>query len=465
MVDEHIQPVQIREASERRFNAYVIWARGAGMLPPITEVAWLEIEPARVFGTVFLDLTDQDLHSAVLAPDLAGRYRGVAMLQDHADVREAVDKTAASMVHVHDDYDRRRAQGDEKLSVDFFARAAKESKLHTRFRYLRDSLSAVAAKRMIEIAMRWYENQDGSYIEQFQTTGFDARVWELYLWAVLRESGHRVEQPEPAPDFLARGVLGDFYVEATTANPPPPGMVVAPPETEDEIFEYVHNYLPTRFSGPLSAKLNDKGYWKREGIDLTIPFVVAIQDFHQELSMTWSQSALFEYLYGVRVEKMESNGKVQKVEVPVGQLKWGAKELPSGFFKLPDSEHISAVAFNAAGTLTKFNRMGIAAGLGDPKVTVVHQGRRFARDNSGVEEKFSQVVTEDYEEDWIDGLTVFHNPHALHPLPFKALPGAAHVFEEDGLHRQLAPAGHLVTSTTDVVVRTGLSSVTAATSE
>lgn len=454
MVDGETQPVQIREVSERRFNAYVIWARGSGMLPPIREVAWLEIEPARVFGTVFVDLTDQDLHSAVLAPDLAGRYRGVDILQDHANVRDAVERTAASMARVHGKYDEARAQGDEQPSMDFFATVAKESKLHTRFKYLRDSSSAVAARRVIEIAMRWYENQDGSYIEQFQTTGFDARVWELYLWAVLRESGHRVEQPKPAPDFLARGMDGDFYVEATTANPPPPSMAVPLPKTDEEIFEYVHNYLPTRFSGPLHAKLSDKGYWQREGFDLTIPFVVAIQDFHQDLSMTWSQSALFEYLYGVRIEEVESNGTVQKVEVPVNLLKWGTKELPSGFFKLPESGHISAVAFNAAGTLTKFNRMGIAAGLGDPNVTAVHKGRRFSKDNTGVEEEFSQRVDEGYEEDWVDGLTVFHNPNALHPLPFEALPGAAHVFEEDGLHRELAPAGHLVTSTTDIVTTT-----------
>ena len=436
-----------------RFNAHVVWARGPGGLPPIKEVAWLEIAPARVFGAVFVDLTDQDLHSAVIAPDLAGRYRGVDILQDHSSIREAVERTAASMARVHNDYDHARAQGDEKPSVDFFAKVAKEGKLHTRFKYLRDSPSAVAGRRLIEVAMRWYENQDGSYIEQFQTTGFDARVWELYLWAVLREAGHRVEQPKPAPDFLARGLAGDFYVEATTSNPPPPNQVVPLPEADEDIFEYVHNYLPSRFSGPLFAKLNDKGYWTRDGLNLAIPFVIAIQDFHQELSMTWSQSALFEYLYGVRVEEVESDGKSQKVEVPVTHLTWGPKVVPSGFFKLPDSEHVSAVAFNAAGTLTKFNRMGIAAGMGDPSVKVQHVGRRLSSDNSGVEEAFSRSVTAGYEEDWVDGLTVFHNPNALNPLPFEALPGAAHVFEENGLHRQVAPADHLISSTTQIIVR------------
>lgn len=463
MASKRGAPLEIHSITERRFNAYVVWARGVGIIPPITEVEWLEIAPAKVLATVFLDHTDQDLNGAVLAPDLAGKYRAVETLPSHSNIPDVMNATAESMVRVARDYDRSRTQGDEKPTVDFFAEVAKESKLHTNFKYLRDSTAAIAARRLIEIAMRWYENQDGSYVEQFQTTGFDPRVWELYLWAVLREARYHVEQPKPSPDFLVRGLTGDLYIEATTANPPPPDKVVPLPKTERAIFEYVHSYLPTRFSGPLTAKLK-KRYWEGDGI-LDIPFVVAVQDFHQELSMTWSQSALFEYLYGVRIEEVESDGKMQKVEVPVTVLKWGGKQLPSGFFKLADSEHISAVAFNAAGTLTKFNRMGIAAGMGDPTVTATHEGRRFSKDNSGVEEEFSQLVTENYEEDWIDGLTVFHNPNALQPLPFDALPGAAHVFEENGVRRQFAPAGHLVSSTTKIFVQSSSVPATATAAE
>ncbi|WP_146073352.1 hypothetical protein [Cryobacterium sp. N22] len=458
MANKQVEPVEVHAIPERRFNAHVVWARGAVLLPLVKEVEWLEIKPGRVFGTVFVDLTDQDLNGAVLAPDLAGRYRGVDMLSSYANIRDVIYDTAAKMTRVHNHYDKLRTQGDEKPSEDFFAKVAKESKLHTRFRYLRDDPSAVAARRLIETAMRWYENQDGSFVEQFQTSAFDARIWELYLWAMLREAKLRVEQPKPAPDFLARGLEGDFYVEATTANPPPSDKVVPLPETDEATFDYIHNYLPTRFSGPLCAKLN-KRYWEREGVE-DIPFVIAIQDFHHELSMTWSQSALFEYLYGVRIDEVEIDGSVLKVELPVTTIKWGDKELPSGFFKLADSEHISAVAFNAAGTLTKFNRMGIAAGMGDPTVTAQHVGRRFSKANAAEEEAFSHLVTEDYEEDWIDGLTVFHNPNALHPLPLEALPGAAHVFEEKGLHRQFTPVGHLVTSTTTLIVSSGSDTVT-----
>jgi transposase InsO family protein len=36
---------------------------------------------------------------------------------------------------------------------------------------------------------------------------------------------------------------------------------------------------------------------------------------------------------------------------------WGTKEIPSGFFDLPDAEHVSAVLFNSSGTIAKFNRI------------------------------------------------------------------------------------------------------------
>lgn len=59
-----------------------------------------------------------------------------------------------------------------------------------------------AAREIISEMMRWHESADGNFVEQFQTTGFDARVWELYLFTVLTEANLEVSHPKPAPDFL-----------------------------------------------------------------------------------------------------------------------------------------------------------------------------------------------------------------------------------------------------------------------
>jgi len=38
--------------------------------------------------------------------------------------------------------------------------------------------------------MRFYEDTDGNFVEQFQTTAFDACIWELYLFATFTELGY-----------------------------------------------------------------------------------------------------------------------------------------------------------------------------------------------------------------------------------------------------------------------------------
>lgn len=84
--------------------------------------------------------------------------------------------------------------------------------------------------------MHWYEDADGNFGEQFQTTGFDARIWELYLFAALSEAGYIIDKSAPAQDFAAVGPLGEFLVEATTVNPSinAEGNVVPIPPTDTE---------------------------------------------------------------------------------------------------------------------------------------------------------------------------------------------------------------------------------------
>lgn len=38
--------------------------------------------------------------------------------------------------------------------------------------------------------MNWYEDVDGNFVEQFQSSAFDARLWELYLYAMFVELGY-----------------------------------------------------------------------------------------------------------------------------------------------------------------------------------------------------------------------------------------------------------------------------------
>lgn len=301
--------------------------------------------------------------------------------------------------------------------------------------------------------MRWYEDRDGNFIEQFQSTGFDARIWELYLWATFVSLGYEVTMPKPSPDFVARGLDGTFAIEATTINPskgPDGKRVETPRPTKPEDLQaYAEHYLPIRYAGPLTAKLA-KRYWEQPAVT-GLPLVFAIQDFHDEFSMTFSHGGLVASLFGISIyDVVDGTGKTARIHEHV----WGSKTIPSGFFALPGAEYVSAVAFNSQGTVAKFTRMAVKCGFDPDGVHINHAGLRL--DVSGGEPQqipFSGPVAVDYPEDWVDGMDVFHNPNAINPLNPNLIPGAAHhILMPDGNVTTLYPDGHLLASKTGIVV-------------
>jgi hypothetical protein len=71
--------------------------------------------------------------------------------------------------------------------------------------------------------------------------------------------------------------------------------------------------------------------------------------------------------------------------------------------------------------------MGVRAGFGTGNVILIRSGTAVDLDPDASEPvKFVQFVTEGYPETWIEGMDVYHNPNALHPIDPDMLPGAAH---------------------------------------
>lgn len=205
--------------------------------------------------------------------------------------------------------------------------------------------------------MYYFQDPDGNFVEQFQTTGFDARIWELYLFAVLAELRYGVDRTHRAPDFLCSGLLGRFFIEATTVNPTvvnARNVEIGLPEDPAERERYMKHYLPIKFGSSLTSKL-DRRYWELPHINGQ-PIVLAIQDFHYPMSMTWSETALITYLYGYEFKWHHNEaGKLLITSERITEHVWGEKTIPSGFFYLPNAEHISAVISNRQGTISKFN--------------------------------------------------------------------------------------------------------------
>jgi hypothetical protein len=430
--------VDMRAISRARFDALAGYCRKPALAALTRELAWFGAENERILATLIID-TDGEFSGIILARDLLERFRWVGSTTDYFKTpEEALVDLNREVLKLLPDLEVRRDQGDETgRAVDFFTPVVDNAKLHPNFRKLAAGDEFSAAREIINAMMRWHEDVDGNFVEQFQTTGFDARLWELYLFATLVEANLEVSHPKPAPDLLARGLGGEFAVEATTINPSVGASTVGPDassiETDEERKRYHLNYLPIRYAGPLTNKLG-KRYWERPSATGK-PLVIAIQDFHAKMSMTYSKSALPIYLYGLTHNaEVTDNGELIVTVTKIEEHRWGDKVVPSGFFFLPDAENISAVLFNSGGTISKFNRMGVCAGFGAENVVLIRYGHAWdPAPNAAVPQPFMHIVTEGYPETWVEGMDVYHNPNALNRLDPDLLPGAAHHrLREDG---------------------------------
>lgn len=444
----------MRQISRVRFDALAGYARDPRTLLTAGELAYFEHANERVLGILVRDRFDNDFAGIVLARDELKQYRWTTMtdfepkeLWARARLRPKLEQAALAP-------DEEHYQGHSKrVPVDFFSPVVSRDRLNQNFRILTEESGWQPAKGIIEPMMRWYEDADGNFVEQFQTTGFDARMWELYLFATLVELGFIRDRKHAVPDFIARGLRGSIAIEAVTVNPTvdKSGNVVPrpPTETDEQLELFLREYMPIKFAGPLTTKLN-KEYWAREQVR-EIPFSIAVQDFSAPGSMIVTRPALQLYLYGFDQETETKDGKKYVRPRHVTKHKWNGKEIDSGFFFLPGAENVSAVLFSSSGTLSKFNRMGYTAEFGMEGVVMRREG--YAYQDGQEAQHFIHELGPGYSETWVEGLDVYHNPRAVHPISPALLPGAAHHrLLDSGIVESLIPRWHPIGSRTLVGV-------------
>ncbi len=165
--------------------------------------------------------------------------------------------------------------------------------------------------------------------------------------------------------------------------------------------------------------------------------------------MTYTQSALWPYLDGHCVTWEMIDGALVVRATKTGAHAYRGKTISSGFFDLPGAENVSAVLFSNAGTLAKFDRMGVAAGFAPSNHRYFRVGLRFNSDpNAVLGVPYSVEVDAEYEEYWSDELQLFHNPNAKHPLAPEAFGGITQHFFKDGDHYSLTPDRTILASQT-----------------
>jgi hypothetical protein len=433
------------------------------------EASYWSSPDERLIVVVARHLVDNDFRWALLARDAIGRFRLVKGSGDYKSLSRAeaaLWQVMRDTIQTEDLIELGR-QGDEtNAPIDLLRVPADRdpAALHPYFRALLEDPARAPARAVIGEIQRWLAPNDPHLVDEFQTSGFDQRLWEIYLWAAFRESGLDVDQLE-APDFRCRGPGVDFTVEATTAAPSTSGrLAIHPnPRTVEELEGFLKGYMPMKFGTPLGTKLNKKNaqglhYWEREEAKEK-PFLLAIADFHKPAdndgpgSMTYTEEALWQYLYGLSLDWEFVDDKLMIKPTKIGAHQYGEKEIPSGFFDDPLAVNVSAVLFSNAGTVGKFDRMGIVAGFTPKGIKYFRRGFTCDSDPNAVMGKpfVRDVTAPGYQEYWTDEIQVFHNPHAKHPLPFDWLPRASHHYLEGDLLKSWAPEGAVLSSDTVIL--------------
>lgn len=304
-----------------------------------------------------------------------------------------------------------------------------QARQHPGYQQIATSDSHVGARELMQQTLDQWDSPDRHFVREFQTEGFDARVFELYLAATLGSLGWTVDSESGRPDFRCRGDGLEFYVEAATAHSPGnPQTPTSPEEFFEELEASSDNVdeVAVRFGSVLLSKAM-KDYQDLPHV-AGKPIVIAVQAFFGPAALFHSELPLVRYLYDVALVEVDESGAISPTDASVGCHVGDSKTIPSGWFGEDDAVHISAVMWSNCGTTAKFNRMAAGLGLGAPGWEIYRHGLELDPQPGATEPAFFfERVEPGSEEPWEEGLVVMHNPRAVVPLPLSAFEGVTQI--------------------------------------
>jgi hypothetical protein len=434
------------------FNVYMLFTREPFVRYFTKEQEFYTKGQNELIGLISLDFTDNDYYAAIFSRDKSRQYRAEkvsASLPTIEDAREWIDiQMSSDSIFMHD---------DKTDYFDLFDIKVSDEQLHPHFKLLNESEGMSAAKSVIQEVSYHYKDIDGNFTQQFQSINvFDSRLWELYLFCFCREEFFSFKRNSFAPDILIEKLGHEIAIEAVTVSrimKDKESIINYYPKTLEDIHQELENEMPLRFGSALFDKLKKK-YWELEHIKGK-PFIIAIADFHETMSMIWSFPALTNYLYGFKHEHhYDEKGELIITPIKIKEfIKKTGATVSAGFFFQPDSENISAVLFSSTGTISKFNRMGKQAGLGSSRIVILRMGMKHNHDkNASIPDSFMYKVTEDCKEMWSEGVSIYHNPNAKIPLNPDLLPSVAHHFFKDGQIHSFLPEFYPYSSFNQILI-------------
>ena len=193
----------MKKIDVKRFNAFITFTRLPQAKNIFKEIEWYENYNSNVFATIILDRIDKDFSVVILRRDKDSKFRCSDTKYSLATIEEArkwmldiVEKIEKSREYIFVQYD------EKGKNIDVFNTIKNKNKnISDSFKILNNSDEYKPAKLLISEIMPHYMDIDGNFVEQFQTTGFDARIWELYLYCYFNEEKFIINKDYSAPDF------------------------------------------------------------------------------------------------------------------------------------------------------------------------------------------------------------------------------------------------------------------------
>jgi hypothetical protein len=299
--------------------------------------------------------------------------------------------------------------------MDLFAPVVDESKFDPTF-------AKVLSQRNPHneaVLQRWadgFVDRDEKFVREFQTT-FHACYWELYLHAWLKDLGCRIDFSHSAPDFVVTDPV-PFVVEATVALQGEHGTSIAESTLQNlppSLNEFNRQAI-IRLANSVSTKKRkyDTSYSKLPHV-LGKPFVLALAPFDRPFAWMQAHRAIEALLFQYYVDEDEHLRAGDMSAPLVGRrmeeaTKNSGASVPLGIFNDDSHREISAVLFNSCMSWGKVRALS-----NDPNPMVVFQAG-YHNPNGTMPEVVTSLKA-DYHETLQDGMKIYHNPHALHPLP------------------------------------------------
>lgn len=279
------------------------------------------------------------------------------------------------------------------MALDLFTPLVAPGALHQNFVRTLDP-NASGVREVLNTWAEGFPDRDGKFVREFQTT-YNSSFWELYLFAVLKQLKIEIDFSYASPDFVAKNL--PLAIEATIASHAHDDV----PEWEKTLAGVTHDNLGfaytqsiIRLSNALMGK--SKLYTEKYA---ALPqmkgrtFVVAISNFGTQDSYILGDVAMQRLLY--------DNWKEKQV------LKANGSPVAVGLFRSDAFAHISAVLYSTTATFGK------ARAFGNDQGRFVFTAVRIRNNFEPI-----RIVAEkkDYKESLIDGLRLFTNPFATHPI-------------------------------------------------